>query len=107
MNWTNNDVKMLFGRLISVAASKGVLVQNKELEEVREYIKNSPDILNQEMVEVMYQNAQGGNRMGLHNDLANRYHALTGAPMDESLAYAKEWVNNAREQLAALLSRRI
>jgi len=77
------------------------------LEEVREFIKESPDILNDEMVEVMYANAVSGNRIGLHSDLANRYHALTGAPMDESLKFAKEWVIQAREELTTAFRRKI
>lgn len=96
--WSQNDVKMLFHRLIHTAATKGVgILNDKALEEVREYIKSTEEVINNELIDAMYESRNSGRTV--FQEIAMRYHTITGVPIPEAREFAKAWMENARDSL--------
>ncbi len=100
--WSNNDVRLLFHRLIHAVATKGHgILDAKELEEVREYIKSTDDIIHAELVDAMYECKNSGKNV--KQEITLRYHNLTGCSMQESRAYAEDWIDKTRKSLEEML----
>ena len=102
--WSPNDVEMLFHRLIHAVAIKGHGILNaKELEEVREYIKSSDDLIDREMVDAMYECRNSGKNA--KQEIAIRYHNLTGCTMQESRDFSEAWITKAKKSLEDMYNR--
>jgi hypothetical protein len=96
--WSNNDVRTLFHRLIHTVAVKGHgILADKNLEEVREYIKSTEEVINNELVDAMYECRNSGKPA--KQEIALRYHNLTGCTMQESRDFAEVWIAKAKQEL--------
>ncbi len=102
--WSSNDIRLLFHRLIHAVAIKGHgILDAKELEEVREYIRTTDDIINSELVDAMYECKNSGKNA--KQEITLRYHNLTGYSMQESREFAEKWIDNTRKRLEEILNK--
>ena len=102
--WSHNDVRTLFHRLIHTVAVKGHgILDDKNLEEVREYIKSTEDVVNMELVDAMYECRNSGKNA--KQEITLRYHNLTGCSMPESRAFAEAWITKAKQELENMFKR--
>ena len=104
--WSTNDVKTLFHRLIHTVALKGHgILDDKSLEEVREYIKQTDEVIDKELVDAMYECRNSGKPA--KQEIALRYHNLTGATMQDSRDFAEAWITKAKKSLEDMMGKRI
>ena len=102
--WSPNDIRTLFHRLIHTVAVKGHgILDDASLSEVREYIKSSEDIINNELVDALYECRNSGKNA--KQEIAMRYHNLTGCNMQESRDFAEEWITKAKKSLEDMYNR--